>query len=377
MTSAEVDVSTKPAADAERAWTEFCDTVRAASRVILSDTHELDALDRSEGYRYLSRLVRAGLEGCLEYADPRAPELLRLCHETIKIGADNPDNVYLSAPVHPQYSYRIYGARGSVHYLGIGSYEGGYGAGGSLPPAGYVTLPRGADPDDPVEIELSSKPSSSHVLHLPISPRTRSVVVRQTFLDRQRETPARLRIERTDGAHVPLPLTAAQLTRGLRGAGRFVQGCADLFASWTAGLAQKPNQLPPFEAKVAAAAGGAEDIVYYHGYWQLEAEQALVIELQPPECDYWNFQLNNHWMESLDYRYHTISLNKHSARARSDGSVRLIVAQRDPGLGNWIDTAGHRRGTMCLRWVRAKAHPTPSTRVCTLDELARGERAAD
>jgi hypothetical protein len=360
---------TDEALDPEQAWTEFNDMLRGASRVILSDTAELDELDRSEGYRYLSRLARAGLEGCLEYADPRAPELLRLCHETIKMGADNPDNVYLSAPVHPDYRYRIHGTRGSVHYLGIGTYEGGYGAGGSFPPAGYLTLER----DMPVEIELGAAASGSGPF-LPISPRTRSVVVRQTFMDRHGETPAGLRIERTDGPHTPLPLTAAKLTRGLRGAGRFVQGCAELFASWTRGLARAPNQLPLFEPSVAAAAGGAEDITYYHGYWQLEPEQALVIELQPPVCDYWNFQLNNHWMESLDYRYHTISLNKHSAQAQSDGSVRLIVAARDPGLGNWIDTTGHRRGTMCLRWVRAETRPLPSTRVCALGELAHAAR---
>lgn len=358
----------------ERAWAEFCDTIRGASRVILSDTAELDALDRSEGYRYLSRLVRAGLEGCLEYADPRAPELLRLCHETIKMGADNPDNVYLSAPVHPDYSYRIVGTRGSVHYLGAGTYEGGYGSGGSLPPAGYLTLDRNVDPEAPLEILLSREPARSGQLHLPLSPRTRSVVVRQTFLDRQRETPALLRIERCDGPHVPLPLTAAKLTRGLRGAGRFVQGCAELFANWTRGLARNPNQLPLFEPSVAAAAGGAEDITYYHGYWQLDPDQALVIELQPPVCDYWNFQLNNHWMESLDYRYHNITLNKHSAAAAADGSVRLIIAARDPGLGNWIDTAGHQRGTMCLRWVRAQTHPLPATQVCQLAAL-RGEHA--
>jgi hypothetical protein len=352
-------------ADAEQAWAEFCDMLKGASRVILADTAELDELDRSEGYRYLSRLARAGLEGCLEYADPRAPELLRLCHETIKMGADNPDNVYLSAPVHPDYRYRIYGTRGTVHYLGIGTYEGGYGAGGSFPPAGYVTLERSGAP---VEIELASAPSGDG-LFLPISARTRSVVVRQTFMDRKGETAAGLRIERTDGPHVPLPLTAAKLTRGLRGAGRFVQGCAELFANWTRGLARAPNQLPLFEPSVAAAAGGAEDITYYHGYWQLEPEQALVIALQPPVCDYWNFQLNNHFMESLDYRYHTISLNKHSAQAQPDGRVRLIIAARDPGFGNWIDTTGHRRGTMCLRWVRAETRPVPSTRVCTLAEL--------
>lgn len=367
----------RPASDdvaPERAWSEFCEAIRLASDVIVADAAPLDPLDRSEGYRYLSRLVRAGLEGCLEYADPGAPELLRLCHETVKMGADNPDNVYLSAPVHPDFEYRIRGTRGSVHYLGIGTYEGGYGANGSMPPAGYLTLGREADPNHPIDILVSRRPSDGP--HLSLSERSRSLVIRQTFLDRQAEIPARLRIVRVDGPATPQPLTAARLSRGLRGAGRFVQGCSKLFAGWTSGLARVPNQLPLFEPAMAAAAGGAEDITYYHGYWQLAEDELLVIDLQPPVCDYWNFQLNNHWMESLDYRYHTIALNKHSAQARPDGSVRLIVAHRDPGLGNWIDTCAHRRGTMCLRWVRAQSRPAPITRVFAWDELARGDSLA-
>jgi hypothetical protein len=35
-----------------------------------------------------------------------------------------------------------------------------------------------------------------------------------------------------------------------------------------------------------------------------------VIESKVPPCRTWNFQLNNYWMESLDYRYHTIHVNK-------------------------------------------------------------------
>jgi hypothetical protein len=46
--------------------------------------------------------------------------------------------------------------------------------------------------------------------------------------------------------------------------------------------------------------------------------------------------------------------------------VRLVVAHEDPGLPNWITTAGHTQGTMCFRWVRADAHPVPSTRVVKL-----------
>ena len=359
------------------AWSEFCNSIAEAGRVVLAEDLPLDALDRSEGYRYLSRLVRAGLEGCVEHADPQAPELLRLCHETIKMGADNPDNVYLSAPIHPKHEYRLVGTRGSVHYLGIGTYDGGYGASGSMPPAGYVTLDRAAER---VEISISRQARDGAGLHLPMSDRTRSLVVRQTFLNRGDERLAQLRIERSDGPHLAQPLTTARLARGLRNAAGFVRGCSELFATWTRNLARAPNQLPLFEPAVAAAAGGAEDITYFHGYWQLAGDEALLIDLRPPACEYWNFQLNNHWLESLDYRYHTISLNKHSAVARPDGAVRLIVAQRDPGLGNWIDTCAHRRGTMSLRWVRAasleQARATlPHTRVVRWHEL-QGEHVA-
>jgi hypothetical protein len=148
-----------------------------------------------------------------------------------------------------------------------------------------------------------------------------------------------------------------------------VGGCAATFASWAEGFRERVNQLPRFEQSSSFAALADPNICYYHGYWELEPDQALVIEVTPPLCDYWNFQLNNHWMESLDYRHHPVAINKHQARARSDGSVRIVVAHRDPGVDNWISTAGHRRGTMCLRWIRAEQHPDPSTRVVELSRL--------
>ena len=116
-------------------------------------------------------------------------------------------------------------------------------------------------------------------------------------------------------------------------------------------------------------AGGDPNICYYHSYWRLDPHEALVIEVTPPECESWNFQLDNHWMESLDYRYFRITVNKHTADYEPDGSVRIVVAHRDPGLPNWIETAGHARGTMCFRWIRATEHPQPRTRVVKLSEL--------
>jgi len=52
------------------AWERFCDTLKMAGMVVMRDSAPDSALDRAEGYRYLSRLTRAGLEAFVERADP-------------------------------------------------------------------------------------------------------------------------------------------------------------------------------------------------------------------------------------------------------------------------------------------------------------------
>ena len=103
------------------AWAEFCDSLARAGEIVLRDSSPTDPLDRAEGFRYLTRLLRVALESYVEFADPRAPVFRRPSHETVKIGADNPDNYYQSAAVSGQHEYRIQGTRGTVHYLGFGS----------------------------------------------------------------------------------------------------------------------------------------------------------------------------------------------------------------------------------------------------------------
>jgi hypothetical protein len=83
----------------------------------------------------------------------------------------------------------------------------------------------------------------------------------------------------------------------------------------------------------------------------------------------WNFPLDNYWMESLDYRYLPVCVNQHTARYNSDGSVTFVVAALNPGVGNFLDTAGHRSGTMLLRWTRARQHPVPKCRVVKVASL--------
>ena len=354
-----------------RAWDEFCDTLKAAGAALNFPGAPRDPFNQAEGYRYLSRLLRGGLMAFVEYADPRAPVLHRVAHETVKLGADNPDNYYQTAAIRGDFDYRISGRRNTVKYLSFGTQAGHYGQGGGMPPTGYIEA-ADIETDDGGHFELivSSTPNDGN--WLPMQSDSGTLIVRQTFLDRENEAPADLFIERincTEEEKRPAPLTPGQIDAGLKSASTLVAGASLLFAKWARDFKQHSNTLPMFDPDVSLAAGGDPNIVYYHSHWALAEDQALVIEAMPPECEHWNFQLNNYWMESLDYRYHTIHTNKHLAQYEPDGSIRLVVAHRDPGLPNWLDTAGHSSGTMCFRWIRAKDHPQPAARVVNRDEL--------
>ena len=355
-----------------RSWDAFCDQIKAAGQTILAEGQPDSPLDRAEGFRYLTRLVRTSLESFIEYADPLAPVLTRPVHETAKIGADNPDNYYQHATISGAYEYRIRGVRNTVHYLDFGTQSPGVASTGDSQQAGLLhASDLHIDAEGRFEIALlcvyfRNRPPN----WLRMKPDTTQLIVRQTFLDRDTETPADLVIECIGADNKPAPLTPEAVDAGLQRAAGLVSGCTALFSNWAQGFRKHTNELPKFDDSVSMGAGGDPNICYYHSYWSLGPEEVLVIEATPPECEHWNFQLDNHWMESLDYRYHRIHVNKHTARYEADGSVRIVVAHEDPGLPNWIDTAGHAQGTMCFRWIRAAAHPQPRTRVVKRSELA-------
>jgi hypothetical protein len=353
------------------AWEEFCDALKSAGAVVQRERSPTDPFDRAEGYRYLSRLARLALEKFVEHADPAAPRFYQLSHETAKIGCDNPDSHYLNATIDGRHEYRLRGRRGTVSYLGFGTYYGQYGSKARSGCSGYLDAnDLKLEADGTFEIVLSCKVHPGNWLSM--EPDTSMLIVRQNFLDRENEEPADLRIEQIGREGPPAPLSPCKFGEGLADAGRFVVGTATLFADWAEGFARHPNELRPMDPAVTGGAHGDPNIFFYMGYWELGPEQALLIEADPPECEYWNFQLNNHWMESLDYRYHTVHYNKHTTQYLEDGSFRLVVAHGDPGIPNWVDTAGHSCGTMGLRWVKASRHPQPRVRVVDAATLGRG-----
>ena len=350
-------------------WSEFCDSLKRSGLIILNEK-SLSDLDFYEGWRYLTRLTRLGLEMALENNDPYFPTFYSLSHETAKIGADNPDNLYLNATINGDFDYRIWGERGTVHYLSFGSKTNKYDKDGTMATTGELDIKNvNLKKDNSFEIILSKLARESN--WLPVSKESNLVIVRQTFLDKQNEEPANINIECLNAPNLPIPLSEKSLVQSLKTVSAFVEGTASTFTDWTNLFKQKTNQLPLQDQRMYQKAGGDPNIHYIHGYWKLEDDEVLLINTKIPKCDYWNFQLDNYWMESLDYRYHRISINNHSADLEPDGSLKIVVSSSDPKVNNWIETAGHKQGTMLLRWVNAEEHPQPFTEVKRKSELQK------
>lgn len=358
--------------EARDAWRKFCADLAEIGDLIVAEGNPSNPLDRAEGFRYLARLTKLGLEQNLEARDPRFPFFYQMSHTTAKIGADNPDNVYWNARISGEYEYRIRVTRNTISYLSILSNAWRYEEDGTNVGTGKLVdsdIHWGADGKAEIIASTRQQPGN----WLPLAKDSNTIIIRQSYLDRASERPGEFSIERIGASDTPPPLEEATLAAGLRDTAAFVRGIAGTFIDWSKMFAAHPNSFPEIDQAMFQKGGGATDIYYAHAYWKLAPDEAWVIEVTPPECYYWNFQLDNWWMESLDYRFQRVTVNKHTARLEPDGSLKLVVAASDCGVGNWIDTAGHGEGTALLRWAGANDHPLPTTRVVKLAELEAGK----
>jgi len=349
-------------------WRDFCAALERAGDTILRPEVPADPLDRAEGYRYLTRILRLALESQVENAEALTPRLGLGCRPDIKLGCDNPDSHYLTAPLDSAYDYRIRGRLGTVPYLSFGAYFGGMGS----PRSGCSGALEGSqlrvDGAGRFEIVLSAKPQPGDWIALDAGVRPHQLVVRQTYGRRGEETLAELAIERIGGGAAAPPLDPEAFHDRLLAAAAYVKDNTALFADWARAFQAHPNEARPLDVM---GAQGDPNLFYLQGYWALAPDEALLLEFRPPACDYWNFQLNNYWLESLEHRDHRIDLNHLAARPEADGLVRIVVAHRDPGHPNWIETAGHARGTMGLRIVKGRERPEVAQRVVRFDAIPR------
>ncbi|MFO8011633.1 MAG: hypothetical protein R6U89_12635, partial [Dehalococcoidia bacterium] len=133
-----------------------------------------------------------------------------------------------------------------------------------------------------------------------------------------------------------------------------------------------PNELPePMVFQMAGQdAWGAVDIAYSMGPFRIQPDEALVMEGVLPDCAFANVVLWNKHMQSFEFRDRRVSLNRKQIVLEPDGSYRIVVAHRDPGVPNWLDTEGHTEGTVFWRFLLPAEQPArPECRLVKLSEI--------
>jgi hypothetical protein len=206
---------------------------------------------------------------------------------------------------------------------------------------------------------------------------SRWVVLRELFHDWEHEDPLDLSIARfgAEGAH-PQPLDPARAAALLRRVGEIANHQMRYWNEFYAVPLETHRDMNGDGAQfmprndlnapnTAGHWGGQATNVYAGGSYDLGPDEALVIEARAPAPPaYSGFHLSNFWGESHDFANHQSSLNGFQAEVDRDGVRRYVVAHRDPGLPNWIDTTGLARGFLSLRWAYSKPpEAMPSTRV--------------
>jgi hypothetical protein len=368
--------------ESHRAFLSLLDALRESAE---HEAEAADEIDLTESLRGVLHLLSAGIDFYLE-GDPERPEFQRIVTPTRKFLGDNPDAIYHFARLRGDRSYRVSGVKSDECYVSFTIH--GRGADGKLGGAAEPVLADVNDrglalaADGSFEIILSAEqpPGVRNWLKLP--PNAASLITRHYY--ERSDSPAADRERRVRIAIEPLvapgrrpPLSDASLAPRLRDVAEFVRGAS-------VGR-MKPAQSPPFvsttpnelgEPMVFRMAGsdswGAVDIAYSMGPFLLEPDQALLVEGRFPRCAFANLVLWNKQLAAFEYRDRSVSLNRTQTRLLADGSYRMAIAHRDPGVPNWLDTEGHREGMMFWRFLLPEEKPEkPRCRVVPVASLAR------
>jgi hypothetical protein len=102
----------------------------------------------------------------------------------------------------------------------------------------------------------------------------------------------------------------------------------------------------------------------------------MIITVNDAGAGFRNVVLHEAFYISLDYWERSSSLNMAQMAADESGSFTYVVAHRDPGVHNWLDTCGLRRSIIGHRWQAfpggvASTRPQFSSRVVRLENLEK------
>jgi hypothetical protein len=313
------------------------DAIAEAEHLVAAAPHIETEADLLEGLQYLGGCISGCIHLAFDY-DRDHPFLQSGTGPFTKMGLDNPDTLYFGTRVQADREYVVTGRRGTTTDLSFQLLGGEY---------TDDNVPASQAAFDDRELEIAADGSFEWRVR---PTRPGQLVIREVYGDwsAQRGT---LTISRLDTAGTaPPPLTRQMIEKRYATAGKQL---VNRVKTWL----QFPQWFYlniPVNTMVAPrlTPGGLATQYSSAGHFDLRPDQALVITIPVSDAPYLGFQLGSMWYISLDYINHQTSLNNTQAQADPDGKVRLVVADQNPGVTNWVETLGHRRGFLQFRWQR-------------------------
>lgn len=351
-------------------WTDFLDGLRdLPDRVLarLPAEQRNDPQIQQEAARLALSGVAAAVIDALA-ADPDHPVFTPQINNYITTGQPNADTNYRAAKIAPGGTYRLRGKRGSMNQSRIAEagprpkqVEGSVNLGAPRPVHDINELK--VDAEGRYDVILSPvRPEGYSGDWWQLEPTSNMLLVRMVGSDWGKEIEPTLSIERLDVA-APRPRPPARvLEEKLRG----IPAAAGFIAPL---LVDRPHKLRADgyvnKLKIVdlTQMGGLAGQFYFEGAYELKDDEALIVETPVPDkCTYHSLILTNDLYETTDWYNNISSLNGAQAPVDKDGVLRIIVSARDPGVPNWLDTAGYPTGVIQGRWMECNSQPVPSVR---------------
>ncbi len=333
--------------------------------------------DVAGGLRALAHMLEGGLVGHFE-DDPAEPVFRQIVTSTRKSLGDNADAIYFDAAVSSRYAYRVRGRMGGAVYASFTVEAGGDDGRFPQRTAGVINDTQfDVDADGRFEIFLNGPPRDRNWLALP-DDATR-ITTRHYF--EEVRSPAippipdlALDITVLDGPGPLPPPSDASVAAGLRRVANYVRsrsleqtrpGEGDQPAFVSREPNAFPAPVPPGDHALAAF-----DASYSMAPYVLGPDEALVMTGRWPVCRCANVSLWNRHLQTYDYAHRRVSYNRAQTKLEDDGSFRIVIAHRDPGVANWLDTEGRPFGMVFWRYFLPEGEiATPQAQVVPVDSL--------
>jgi hypothetical protein len=350
----------------------LADAIVEAEKLIADAPHLRTELDRQEGYDYLAGMIRQALASAWSY-DREFPYFVRSATPYTKVGLDNPDTLYWSARIREDAEYVVTGRRGTTADLSFQVLNGDY-TPADVPDSLSAFDDRDIDlaADGSFELRFGPARAGAGANYFTLGPRASMLLVREVFSD-WTSSPGTIRIQRVDGVgRAPAARPEDQSAKRMVAAGKTVIAQIKTFLAFPEWFYLRLPVNTMTEPRLTP--GGLATQYSSVGHYDLPDDRALIVTVPASDAPYQGFQLGNMWYLSMDFVNHQTSLNSHQARHDDDGRIRFVISERDPGLANWLECAGHQRGYLQMRWQRTSREFTaadgPLVEEIAFDELA-------